>query len=131
MSPIKGVMRFGKKDKLSLPYIRPFEILDCVRPVAYMLALPRSLFGVHPVFHEELVAILDRDVRKLRTTEIKSVKVQWKYRPVEEATWEIEKDMRDKYPVIRRLRLLHSREFTQCAQNAHHRVLTQRAETVA
>ncbi|WMV47023.1 hypothetical protein MTR67_040408 [Solanum verrucosum] len=44
-------------------------------------------------YEEELVAILDRDVRKLRTKEIKSVKVQWKHRPVEEATWEIEKDM--------------------------------------
>ncbi|WMV40966.1 hypothetical protein MTR67_034351, partial [Solanum verrucosum] len=30
--------------------------------------------------------------------EIKSVKVQWRHFPVEEATWEIEKDMREKYP---------------------------------
>ncbi|KAK4731597.1 hypothetical protein R3W88_024585 [Solanum pinnatisectum] len=49
-------------------------------------------------YQEEPIAILDRDVRKLRTKEIKSVKVQWNHCPVEEATWETEKDMRDKYP---------------------------------
>ncbi|KAK4737584.1 hypothetical protein R3W88_001281 [Solanum pinnatisectum] len=49
-------------------------------------------------YKEELIAILNRDVHKLRTKVIKSVKVQWNHRPVEEATWKIEKDMRDKYP---------------------------------
>ncbi|XP_055814099.1 uncharacterized protein LOC129883465 [Solanum dulcamara] len=47
---------------------------------------------------EEPVAILDREVRKLRSREIASVKVQWRNRPVEESTWEIEADMRGKYP---------------------------------
>ncbi|XP_055824276.1 uncharacterized protein LOC129892735 [Solanum dulcamara] len=51
VSPIKGVMRFGKKGKLSPRYIGHFEILDCMGTVAYRLALPPSLFGVHPVFH--------------------------------------------------------------------------------
>ncbi|WMV08230.1 hypothetical protein MTR67_001615 [Solanum verrucosum] len=51
-------------------------------------------------YEEEPITILDRDVRKLRTKDIKSVNVQWKHRPVEEATWEIEKDMRDKYPPL-------------------------------
>ena len=36
---------------------------------------------------EEPIAIIDRDVHKLRIKEIKSMKVQWKHRPVEEATW--------------------------------------------
>ena len=46
------------------------------------------------------IEILDRDVRKFRTTEINSMKVEWKNRPVEEATREIDKDMRDKYPQL-------------------------------
>ena len=47
---------------------------------------------------EEPVAILDREVRKLRSREIASIKVQWKNRPVEESTWEKEADMQERYP---------------------------------
>ena len=39
----------------------------------------------------ELIEIINRDVYKLRTKEIKFVEVQWKYRPVKEATWETQK----------------------------------------
>ncbi|KAK4718181.1 hypothetical protein R3W88_016519 [Solanum pinnatisectum] len=99
VSPMKGVMRFEKKDKLSPRFIGPFEILSRVGEVAYKLALTPSLSTVHPVFHvsmlhkyikdeshvlsldsvelgsdltfeEEPIAILDRQVRKLRTKEI-------------------------------------------------------------
>ena len=35
ISSIKGVVRFGKKGKLSLRYTRPFEILGRVGAVAY------------------------------------------------------------------------------------------------
>ena len=51
VSPMKGVMRFGKKGKLSPRFIGPFEILSRVGEVAYKLALPPSLSAVHPVFH--------------------------------------------------------------------------------
>ena len=97
--------------------------------MAYKLALPPSLSAVHPVFHvstlrkyipdeshvisldfvelgqdltfeEEPIAIFDRQVRKLRTKEIASVKVQWKHRSVGEATWETESDMRARYPQL-------------------------------
>ncbi|WMV07911.1 hypothetical protein MTR67_001296, partial [Solanum verrucosum] len=68
VSPMKGAMRFGKKGKLSPRYIGPFEVLECVGLVAYKLALPPNLSGVHP--------FLDLDVRKLRTKEIRFVKVQ-------------------------------------------------------
>ncbi|WMV30391.1 hypothetical protein MTR67_023776, partial [Solanum verrucosum] len=66
VSPMKGVMRFGKKGKLSPQYIGPFEVLDYAGPIAYKLDLPPNLSGVHP--------IIDRDVCKLRTKEIKFVR---------------------------------------------------------
>ncbi|XP_070002329.1 uncharacterized protein [Nicotiana sylvestris] len=51
VSPMQGMMRFGKKGKLSPRFIGPFEILDRVGEVAYILAFPPSLSAVHPVFH--------------------------------------------------------------------------------
>ncbi|XP_070034204.1 uncharacterized protein [Nicotiana tomentosiformis] len=47
---------------------------------------------------EEPVAILDRQVRKLRWKSIASVNVQWRGHPDKEATWDIEHDMRNHYP---------------------------------
>ncbi|XP_070020125.1 uncharacterized protein [Nicotiana sylvestris] len=55
VSPMKGVMRFGKKGKLSSRFIGPFEILRRVGEVAYELALPPSLARVHPVFHVSML----------------------------------------------------------------------------
>lgn len=51
VSPMKGVMRFGKKSKLSPRFIGPFEVLRRIGEVAYELALPPNLSSVHPVFH--------------------------------------------------------------------------------
>ncbi|XP_070042445.1 uncharacterized protein [Nicotiana tomentosiformis] len=49
--------------------------------------------------YEEIpVSILDRQVRKLRNKYIASVKVLWRNRQVEEATWEAEEEMKKKYP---------------------------------
>ncbi|XP_059295543.1 uncharacterized protein LOC132048876 [Lycium ferocissimum] len=104
ISPMKGVMRFGKRGNESRRYLSTFEVLHRVGEVAYELALPPSLSGVPPVFHvsmlkeyhsdgsyivhwdsvlldknlsykEEPIAILDRQVRKLRSKEIASVKI--------------------------------------------------------
>ncbi|WMV25189.1 hypothetical protein MTR67_018574 [Solanum verrucosum] len=93
ISPIKGVMRFGKKGKLSPRYVGPYQFLSCIGKVSYELELPNNLASVHfhvsklkkcfgdptsivPLeildkkdslsYEEILVEILDRQVRKLR-----------------------------------------------------------------
>ena len=121
--------RFGKKGKLSPRFIGPFEIQERIGQVAYRLALPPSLSGVHDVFHvsmlrkyvsdathvlryedlelqtdlayeEQLVQILDRKDKVLRYKTIPLVKVLWRNSKVEEATWELETAMRDQYPEL-------------------------------
>jgi len=129
ISPMKGVMRFGKKGKLSPRYIGPYKILRRIGQVAYELELPSELEFVHPVFHVSMlrkcigdpsrvvpikdvqvtkdlsydevpVAILDRQVRKLRTKDVASVKVLWRNKNIEEMTWEAEEEMKSKYPYL-------------------------------
>ncbi|WMV49348.1 hypothetical protein MTR67_042733 [Solanum verrucosum] len=51
VSPMKGVMRFGKKGKLSPRYIGPYRISKRIGNVAYELELPQELAEVHPMFH--------------------------------------------------------------------------------
>ncbi|XP_055822063.1 uncharacterized protein LOC129890554 [Solanum dulcamara] len=126
VSPMKGVMRFGKKGKLSPRYIGPYQITRRIGEVAYELDLLSDLEAVHPVFHvsmlhkcvgdpsrifpiedvqitEELsyeehhVVILDRQVRRLRTKDVPSVKVLWRNNNREEMTWEAESEMKKKY----------------------------------
>ena len=45
----RGVVRFGKRGKLSSRFIGPLEILERICTVAYRLALPPSMSVVHPV----------------------------------------------------------------------------------
>ena len=129
VSPMRGVKRFGAKGKLSPRFIGPFEILDRVGAVAYRVAMPPSLSGVHNVFHismlrkyvsdpthvlsyegleldqdlsyeERPVQLLDRKDKVLRNKTIPLVKVLWKNSKSEEATWELEADMKEKYPEL-------------------------------
>ncbi|XP_070045416.1 uncharacterized protein [Nicotiana tomentosiformis] len=115
VSPMKGVMRFEKKGKLSPRYIRPFEVLERIGEVAYKLSLPPRLSAVHPIFYvstlvkyyddpshvldffsfqldkdltyiEKPVAILDKQVRKLSSKNIAYVKVQWRGHPVDKGS---------------------------------------------
>ena len=53
--PKRGVVRFGKRGKLSSRYIGPFKVLKRVGTVAYWLALPLSLSSVHAVFHVSML----------------------------------------------------------------------------
>ena len=54
-SPMKGVVRFGKKGKLAPRYIGPFEIKSRVGKVAYRLVMPPGLSRIHPVFHVSML----------------------------------------------------------------------------
>ncbi|KAL0556241.1 hypothetical protein IC582_004752 [Cucumis melo] len=129
VAPMRGVLRFERRGKLSPRFVGPFEILERIGPVAYRLALPPSLSTVHDVFHvsmlrkyvpdpshvvdyepleidenlsytEQPVEVLAREVKTLRNKEIPLVKVLWRNHRVEEATWEREDDMRSRYPEL-------------------------------
>nr|GEY04457.1 putative reverse transcriptase domain-containing protein [Tanacetum cinerariifolium] len=47
----QGVVRFGKKGKLTPRFAGPFKIIEKVGPVAYQLDFPEELNGVHDTFH--------------------------------------------------------------------------------
>ncbi|GKE46114.1 putative reverse transcriptase domain-containing protein [Tanacetum coccineum] len=127
VSPWKGVVRFRKKGKLAPRFVRPFEIIEKVGPVAYRLDLPEELNGVHDTFHvlnlkkcladptlqvpldeirvdamlnfvEEPVEILEREFKKLNHSRIAIVKVRWNSKHGPEFTWEREDQMKLKYP---------------------------------
>ncbi|XP_057985363.1 uncharacterized protein LOC131170328 [Hevea brasiliensis] len=119
VSPMKGVMRFGKKGKLAPCYRGPFEIMDRVGAVTFRLELLLKVSHVHPVFYismlrkyvldhshvlqpdtvelnenltfkEQPVAIVDYQMGKLRSKQISMIKVLWRSQSVEECTWESE-----------------------------------------
>ncbi|KAA3483938.1 Retrotransposon protein, Ty3-gypsy subclass [Gossypium australe] len=51
VSPWKKVLRFGRKGKLSLRFIGPYELIERVGLVAYRVALPLEVNKIHNVFH--------------------------------------------------------------------------------
>ncbi|GKD81995.1 putative reverse transcriptase domain-containing protein [Tanacetum coccineum] len=118
-----GVVRFRKKGKLAPRFVRPFEIVEKVGPVAYQLDLPEELNGVHDTFHvsnlkkcladltlqvpldeirvdaklnfvEDPVEILEREFKKLKRSRIAIVKVRWNLKRGPEFTWEREDQMK-------------------------------------
>ncbi|GJX40500.1 putative reverse transcriptase domain-containing protein [Tanacetum coccineum] len=127
--PWKGVVRFGKKGKIAPRFVRPFEILERIGPVAYRLRLPKELSSVHDTFHvsnlrkcladanlqvpldeikvdktlrfvEEPLEIMGREVKTLKRSKIPIVKVRWNSKRGPEFTWECEDHMKAKYPQL-------------------------------
>ena len=127
--PKRGVVRFSKRGKLLLRFIGPFEILERIGTVAYRLALPPNMIGVHEVFHVSMlrkytpdlahvvdwgqievdtdgtfeegpVCILDSRDQVLRRKTARLVRVLWRHNGVEESTWERENTMRATYPFL-------------------------------
>ncbi|KAI3696885.1 hypothetical protein L6452_29480 [Arctium lappa] len=127
VSPWKGIIRFGKRGKLSPRFLGPFKVLKRIGLQAYQLELPPELSRIHNTFHvcylrkclavednaiplselrvdegnrcvEEPDAILERKTKKLRHKEVTLVKVQWKHHRGANVTWESEEDMKRRYP---------------------------------
>ena len=127
--PKRGMVRFSKCRKLSPRFIRPFEILEKIGTIAYLLALPPSMSGVHEVFHVSMlrkytpdpthvvdwrqievdtdgtfeegpVCILDSRDQVLRRKTVRLVRVLWWHYGVEESTWERDDTMRATYPFL-------------------------------
>nr|GFB83778.1 putative reverse transcriptase domain-containing protein [Tanacetum cinerariifolium] len=121
------VVRFGKRGKLNPRYVRPFKVLAKVRKVAYKLELPQELIRVHHTFHmsnlkkcyadeplvmllegihihdrlqfvEEVVEIMEREIKRFKRSRIPLVKVRWNFRRGPEFPWEHEDSFRKKYP---------------------------------
>ncbi|KAD4585957.1 hypothetical protein E3N88_23558 [Mikania micrantha] len=83
VSPRKGVIRIGKRGKLSPRYVGSLEILKRIGPVAYQLKLPDELkiqVDEQLRFIEESVEIIDREVKQLKQSKILIVKVRWNSR---------------------------------------------------
>ena len=127
--PKRGVVRCVKRGKLSPRFIRPFEILERVGTVAYRLALPPSMTGVHEVFHVSMLrkdtpdpahvgdwgqievdtdgtfeegpmCIVDSRDQVLRRKTVRLVRVLWRHYGVEESTWEREDTMKVRSLVV-------------------------------
>ena len=129
MNPPRGVVRLGKRGKLLPRFIGPFEILERMGAVAYRLALPPSMSGVHEVLHVSMlrgytpdpahvvdwgqievdtdgtfeegpVYIVDSRYQVLRRKTVRLVRVLWRHCGVEESTWERDDTMRATYPFL-------------------------------
>ncbi|XXG59363.1 hypothetical protein AAC387_Pa04g1463 [Persea americana] len=128
-SPMKGMIRFGEKGKLSPRYVGPFEIKSRISDVAYRLKLPPEFSGVHDVFHvsmlrkyvkdpshviryddvqiqpdaayiERPLRIIDVKEQVLRTRTLRWFKLPWDHHGPKEATWELEYQVAQKYPEL-------------------------------
>ena len=78
----KGVMRFGKKGKLSPRYVGPYKIMKRIGKVAYELELLAKLAAVHPVFHISLLKKCMGDPAFIVSLESVAVKYSLSYEDV-------------------------------------------------
>ncbi|WMV41038.1 hypothetical protein MTR67_034423 [Solanum verrucosum] len=53
--PMKGLMTFGKKGKLSPCFVGLYQVLRCIGKVVYELDFPNNLASVYPVIHVSLL----------------------------------------------------------------------------
>nr|GFA44903.1 putative reverse transcriptase domain-containing protein [Tanacetum cinerariifolium] len=101
VSTWKGVVRFGKRGKLNPRVHNTFHVSNLKKchadePLAVLLDGLHFDDKLH--FVEELVEIVDREVKRLKRSQIPLVKVRWNSKRGLEFTWEREDQFRKKYP---------------------------------
>ncbi|GJR04983.1 putative reverse transcriptase domain-containing protein [Tanacetum coccineum] len=92
VSPWKGVVHFGKRGKLNPSYVGPFEVLEMTCYPDEPLVIPLERLHVDDKLHfgEELIEIMDREVKQLKQIRIPIAKVKWNSRRGPEFTWKRE-----------------------------------------
>ncbi|XP_070032561.1 uncharacterized protein [Nicotiana tomentosiformis] len=94
VSPMKGIMR----DIFSAPVFHVSMLKKVVGDPSLIVPVEAIKVNEEWTYEEIPVDILDRQARKLRNKEIASVKVLRRDQQVGEATWEVEEEMKKKYP---------------------------------
>nr|GFA91577.1 putative reverse transcriptase domain-containing protein [Tanacetum cinerariifolium] len=96
VSPWRGVIRFGKRGKLSPRFIGPFK--RCFVNDDVVIPLDEVQLDDKLHFVEKPMEIMDRGVKQIKQSRILIVKVRWNSRRGLEFTWERGDFFRSKYP---------------------------------
>jgi hypothetical protein len=64
VSPLRGTKRFLVKGKLAPRYVELYQITKRIGSLAYQLALPKTMVGVHPVFHVSQLKKSEKEVEE-------------------------------------------------------------------
>nr|GFD15252.1 putative reverse transcriptase domain-containing protein [Tanacetum cinerariifolium] len=100
VSPWKGVVRFGKRGKLNPRVHNTFHVSNlkkCHADEPLVVPLDGLHFDDKLQFVEEPVEIVDREVKRLKRSQISLVKIRWNSKRGSEFTWEREDQFRKKY----------------------------------
>ncbi|GJQ95279.1 putative reverse transcriptase domain-containing protein [Tanacetum coccineum] len=95
LSPWKGVVRFGKKGKLTPRFVGPFKIIEKLN---FVIRVDVIRVDAKLNFVEEPVEILEREFKKPKRSRIAIVKVQCNSKRSPKFTWEREDQMKLMYP---------------------------------
>lgn len=142
VTPLTGVGKGLKSQKLTLCFVGPYQILQRIGEVAYRITLPPSLANLHDVFHmsqlrryipdsshviqvDDLqvrdnltvevlpIQVEDREVKHLGCKEIALVKVVWGGPTGESFTWEREDQMKESYLALFSSSNFRGRKFSK------------------